>query len=99
MCKRIIKLNEDKIIYMNKEFNITMIELKSNEQFDDNNYLELDENLFIDNSELIYEDKPLYIFDYSKKDEPVSVLYGSLNKIVGYNLIHNCEVHPKECLF
>ena len=55
------------------------------------NFLELDENLFKNNSEIIYENKPLYILSY-QKEKGVLVSYGSLNKKVSHNLIHLCKV-------
>ena len=63
--KKTIKLNKDKIIYMNKAFNITIIEIKNNEKFNDINYLKFDDELFTD---YILEN-PLYIFDYRNQEK------------------------------
>ena len=88
--KKTIKLNKDKIIYMNKAFNITIIEIKNNEKFNDINYLKFDDELFTD---YILENH-LYIFDYrNHEDNSVSILYDSINKIVGYNLIISNNIY------
>ena len=50
--------------------------------------MELDENLFADNSELIYEKKSLYSLYYSQSHS-VSVSYGILFKKIGPYLIHS----------
>ena len=89
-----IKIDKNKKIYMNKEYDITMIEISKDDSISDDYFFELDENVLNDNSELIYENKPLYIFDYTQNDEP-SLFFCSLNKIVGYKLIHDCEMRYK----
>ena len=64
---RIINL-ENRIKYFNKEYDITIIEIKDNEI---NNYLELDENIINDiinnnNRNDKYKDKTIYIIQYPK---------------------------------
>ena len=46
-----MKLKEE----LNKDYDITIIELKDEDKI--NNYLELDDNLFQDNAEIINKDK------------------------------------------
>ena len=54
------------------------------------NYLELDENIFVNNWELIYENKSLYIF-YYQQEKGALVSYGSLNKKLSHNLLYLCK--------
>ena len=58
------------------------------------NFLELDENLFINNSEIIYENKSLYIL-YYETQKGCLVSYGALNKKVSYYLLHLCKVEEE----
>ena len=44
--------------YFNKYYDITLIELKDEDKIKD--YLELDDNLFQDNSEIIYKNQSIY---------------------------------------
>ena len=89
-----IKLNKNKIIYNNKEYNITMIEINLNDNLNKNHFSELDENLFTDNSKLLYENKSLYILYYSF-EEKTSITYGFLNKKQGNNLFHSCNTYSE----
>jgi len=84
-----IKMNKNRILY--NEFNITIIEIKPEDNLNIINFLELDENLLVNNSKIIYENKSLYIL-YYQEQKGALVSYGSLNKKVSYNLIHLCKV-------
>ena len=86
-----IKLNENKLIYTNDKYNITFIEIKPDDNIDEKNFLELDENLFTNNSEFIIENKSLYVLHYSKKNS-ISISYGILDKKVGAYLVLSCEI-------
>ena len=55
---RIIDLNIKRIIYYNKEYDTTIIELKEEDNIKE--YLELDDNIFKDNEKLFYEEKSIY---------------------------------------
>ena len=52
-----IDLSIERKTYFNKEYDITLIELKDEDKIKD--YLELDDNLFQDNSEIIYRNKSI----------------------------------------
>ena len=90
---RIININ-DRIKYFNKEYDITIIEIKDNEI---NNYLELDDNLINDiinnyNKNEEYIDETIYIIQYP--ENKLSVSYGILNSIYidkKYNFNHKCS--------
>ena len=60
-----IDLKIQRNVYYNKENDITLIELKDNDNI--NNFLELDDKLFINNNEIIYENKSLYVLQYPQK--------------------------------
>ena len=84
----IIDLKIKREIYFNKEYDITLIELNKNDKISD--YLELDDNLFLDNIEINYKSKSVYILHYLKGKE-AKISYGLLNDIDKSNIIHNCR--------
>ena len=75
-------------IYLNKDYDITMIELKEKDKI--NNYLDLDDNLFKDNSHLIYENETIYTLHYPG-GKKISVSYGISKNIDNYELYHLCN--------
>ena len=83
-----IDLRIKREIYFNKDYDITIIELNEEDNIKD--YLELDDNLFQDFSELIYRDQSVYILQYPNgKNSYVS--YGLLNINHKYNIMHKCN--------
>ena len=80
-----IDLSIERKTYFNKDYDTTMIELKDEDNIKD--YLELDDNLLQDNSELIYKNKSIYILHY-KNGKNACVSYGLLHNINKYNIMH-----------
>ena len=93
-----ISLNDDKEekdlelnnreIYLNEEYDITIIGIKNSDKINAN-YLELDDNIFKDNSEFYYENNSIYILHYQNRDKAL-VSYGIINKIEDNDISHNC---------
>ena len=92
----IIKLNlNNRIKYTNEEYDITIIEIKNEDNI--NNYLELDDNIINDiinnnNKNKNYIDKTIYIIQYPKGK--LSVSYGILDNIYEdkkYYFNHKCS--------
>ena len=84
---RIIKLNDNRMIYSNEEYDTTIIEIKPD--IDKiNKFMELDEKLFKKPNNL-YNNHSIYILHYFYSDK-VLVSYGILDKINEYNIIHHC---------
>ena len=87
-----INLNNKKL-YTNKKYDVTIIEIKEEEKNKIKKYIELDNNIFNDNS--IKYNETLYILQYpkylfNKQIGPVS--YGILKGIKDeYNIIHLCS--------
>ena len=84
-----IELGFERETYFNKEFDLTLIELREEDNIKD--YLELDDNLFQNNSELNYKNKSIYILHYPNGDT-AEVSYGILNNIDKYNIKHKCRI-------
>ena len=85
---KIIDLTIPRIIYFNQENDITLIELNKND--DIKFFLELDDNLFRDNSEIIYESKSIYTLQYPQGRNAV-VSYGLLVSINNFEIKHICS--------
>ena len=91
---KIINLN-DRIIYTNKAFDITIIEIKENDGIE--NYLELDDiiikDILEDNIKIReYIDKTTYIIQYPDGD--LSVSYGIIDNVYednNFTFIHKCS--------
>ena len=84
-----IDLGIERETYFNKEYNITIIELKEEDNI--KNYLELDDDLLQDNIEINYINKSIYILHYlNEKNSNVS--YGLINNINKYNINHKCRI-------
>ena len=83
---------KNKIKYTNKEYDITIIEIKENRD-KINNFLELDENILNNASNIPYIKSSLYILQYEGGNEEVSVSYGILKNIsydIEYEFEHLC---------
>ena len=76
---RTIDLSIARKIYFNKDYDIALIELKDEDKIKD--YLELDDYLFQDNSEIIYRNKSIYTLHYQNDK----------NSCVSYGLLHNID--------
>ena len=74
--KRTIELNDNRIIYTNKEYDIIIIEIKP-EKDKINNFMKIDEQ-YLYNTDIIY-DKTIYVIQYPLGDKE-SVSYGIINK-------------------
>ena len=89
-----IDLN-DKRKYTNKEYDVTIIEIKEKENI--HHFLELDNIIIngileVNNKNFKYEDETIYILQYPKGK--LSVSYGVLNKLCEdkkYNFNHKCS--------
>ena len=85
---KIIDLRMNRITYFNEKYDITLIELNENDNI--NNFLELDDKLFKDNHEIIYENKSLYILQYPQ-GKNAAVSYGLLTSIDKFEIKHKCS--------
>ena len=87
---RKLELN-NRIKYTNKEFDITIIEIKEKDNI--NNYLELDENIMKKDSNALYLNNSIYILHYPLGNK-LGVSYGILQRIYEdkkYNFGHLCS--------
>ena len=85
---KIINLRQNRITYFNKDYDITIIELKENDNIND--YMELDNNLFKNEINAYFKDISIYIIQYPLGKQ-ASVSYGLLNEINDYDIKHSCS--------
>ena len=85
---KIIDLRIERKNYFNKDYDITIIELKKTDKI--KHVLELDDNLFKDETRLFFEGKSIYSIQYQKGDNAV-VSYGLMNRIDNYDIKHTCN--------
>ena len=81
--KKIINIKDNRMIYTNKEYDITIIEINPDKDFI-YNFLELDENIF--KQEQIFLRKSIYTVQCDKR-----VSFGVLKNIDNYRIIHFCS--------
>jgi len=96
-----IKLDNNRKIYSNEKFNITIIEIKEKEDKLNNKYLELDNKIInyfkLDKKEVLhnlnnfYSDESIYILNHLK-DNDIVVSYGKLNYLHNKELFYQCNI-------
>ena len=82
-----IKLGKTGIIY--DDYNISIIEIEKN--IDYINYLELDNGIYENDSELNYNKESIYIINYNNEKD-ISVTYGIINDINKSQLIYTGNI-------
>jgi ribosome biogenesis SPOUT family RNA methylase Rps3 len=65
--------------YLNKEFNISIIEIKE-KKIKNINFIELDDILYENEPEMFFQKKSIYVIQYDTKKE-ILVSYGMLNNL------------------
>ena len=84
-----IRLNGKRRIYCNQEYDTTIIEIKPEEdQIYD--FMELDEDIFAEDSNLFYNNKSIYIIHYPSS-EKVKVSYAIIKEIEESEISHYCS--------
>ena len=87
--KKVLKLNLgiERNIYFSEEYDVTLIEIKEEDEIKD--FLELDNNLFQDDAEIIYINKSIYVLQYPN-GKNACVSYGLLSDMEKYKIRHKC---------
>ena len=89
---KILNIDENDIIYINSSDKYDIIIMKLKEEDNENNYLELDESIFDNDSEKNYENKSIYILHYPKGDKAcVSYGYGLSESKQNNDFIYKCD--------
>ena len=87
-----IIIDEFRKIYTNKDYDITIIEIKENDNLDMNSFLEIDDQIFNDNHNDIYRGKTIYLIGYPKGGKPkyANGLIKDINENT-YDIRHFCR--------
>ena len=80
-----INLEKERKKYFSKLLDVTIIEVLKEDGINDQNYLELDDNLLHDDSEIFYKDESIYVLQY-KNENNASVSYGLITESEGYEI-------------
>ena len=86
-----INLKINRKTYFNEFYDISLIEIKNDDEIKD--FLELDDNLFIEKEHVLYEDKSIYVLQYPN-GKNAAVSYGllkSFNAIKMSDIQHTCS--------
>ena len=86
-----IKVEFENLIYINEQYDITIIGIKE-EIVSRINFLELDEQLYENNCNINYSDEAIYIIHYNKEEKDVVVSYGILNSINNSELYYSSNI-------
>ena len=86
---RVINFDESRLIYTNKENDITIIGIKKEDDLTLNQFFELDKSVFSGN---IYNDEDIYLISYAWEN----YLFFSTGKIINKlgKLLHTCNTQP-----
>ena len=85
-----IKLDYDRKIFLDKEYDLTIIEIKEIDRVNDINFLELDKHLLLENPiQRFKSDNSIYILQYPKGCK-ASVSYGIIEEFYGFKIQHLC---------
>jgi len=85
---KIIKLGD--AIYQNREYDLTLVEMKLNEE-DNIKFIEIDDNIFNNDLEKEYYKNPIYIIQDNKKD--ISVSFGIIEGIIKNDIKYSCYIN------
>ena len=83
-----INLNEKRTIYCNEDYDTAIIEIKpEKDKIDD--FMELDDDIFQEDSNILYDNESIYIIHYPNTNK-VSVSYSKVGKIEKNEISHYC---------
>ena len=87
--KFIITIEESTYVYTDKDYDITIIEIRDNKYKKDFLFLEIDIDINAENPKDIYKDKDILVFHYEKGKE-VKYSIGKLNNMNSEHIFHCC---------
>ena len=88
----LIKFGDKRLKYINKELDLTVIEIKENKKFKIN-YLEMDESLYEDELLTLNNKRTIYIIHNNNVDKEISVSYGIIRFINKFEISLACNIN------
>ena len=83
-----IDTSKKRITFFSEKYDISIIQLQESDNIQ--NFIELDENLFIDKENVYYVNKSVYVLQYPKGKNAM-VSYGLLNQFNKFDINHTCS--------
>ena len=88
---KVIKLYSDSLIYSSDITKYDIIIIKIKNDYEINKFLEIEENIFIDNAENLFKNESIYILHFPNGGE-ANISYGcGIEKIYEYDIMHKCN--------
>ena len=88
----LIKFGDKRLKYINKELDLTVIEIKENKIFKIN-FLEIDESLYEDELLTLNNKRTIYIIHNNNVDKEISVSYGIIRFINKFEISLACNIN------
>ena len=90
-----IKIDDSRKIYSNEKYDVTIIEIKKEDGVKKNSFLEIDNQIFEQNSHEKYRKQPIYLLHYPKgiEVEKADGTIGSIDEN-GEQIQHYCSTSP-----
>ena len=87
-----IYIDESRITFTNKDFDVTFIEIKENDVIDEDSFLDLDNQLYKSEDNDIFKNLPIYLLHYPKGTE-INKSSGLIRRINddNYTIEHVCD--------
>ena len=87
-----IEIDNSRKTYTNKEYDVTIIEIKENDNLDQNSFFDIDKQIFNENAIEKYANKQIYLLHYPK-GERMEYSMGVIKGICedNYNIQHLCD--------
>ena len=87
--KKFLKINKLRKTYTNQDFDVTIIEIKKNDGFDENNMLSIDERIYSNNLKDYYYNKYIYLLHYPR-GENIKFSSDKIMAIKDNKIFHLC---------
>ena len=89
-----ILIDNSRITYTNKSYDVTIIEIKEDDNIDENSFFDLDKQIFNENVKDIFKNSQIYLLHYPKGTE-ISISASVLKGIREDNIIieHFCDTN------
>ena len=84
-----INIKLGKTIYINKNDDIVIIEIKHNNNID---YIKLDHNIYNRDKEIYKNNQSIYVIHYNKKEKNSAVSFGIINYLIKYQITYSCNI-------
>ena len=89
--KKSIFVEFDKAKYINKKYNLSIIQIKENKK-NKINYIELDDYLYEEQLEINFTNESIYTINYNNEKD-ISISYGIINNINNFEITYSCYLN------